>query len=73
MKAIFEDVGRDHRSFEIEITDLDQLDSLTMERIVKREARLMSNEVELRHNGFGQEGSVIVGGFRPVGRFRVEP
>jgi len=63
----FENVGRDKRSWSATISHVSH-------EVLARQVRphLMSCTIEFMIDEDGSGGDVIVGGWRPVGRFRIE-
>lgn len=75
MKVRFVNVGRDHKSWEAETPSVSYE---WLEHQVKRNGRLMSNQIDFSDERSGEDlpvdgafGSVLVGGFRPVGRYYI--
>lgn len=69
MKIHFENVGRDHLSWSAEIEDV------TYRRLlaeIRKKKALASRDVEFDFAEDGMSGNVIVGGWRPIGRFSLE-
>lgn len=79
MVILFENVGRGKRTFEIEAPgewtprtlNVDKLAKLA--RKVRAAGGLMSRDVDFTYDDTTRTGTVLVGGFRPVGTFRVRP
>lgn len=63
----FTDVGRNKQCFTVECRDLDEA-----ARAVMRSGAIRSSSVDLLQPEESHEGIVLVGGYRPVGRFTVE-
>lgn len=64
----FNEVGRDKKSW----TDtLPHLSASTLSKSVKRNRALMSRDIEFEFDQGEMSGSIIVGGMRPVGSWRV--
>lgn len=69
-RVIFVSVGRDHKSWE---TTLEQMPTeAILEKLVRKSGALGSRDIECVFDEDLEYGTVIVGGFRPVGSFRVE-
>lgn len=76
MKLLFENVGREKRTFEIEADGEwtpRVLDRDTLATKIRAAGRLMSSDVDFTFDDATKTGTVLVGGFRPVGTFRVLP
>lgn len=69
-RVIFVSVGRYHKSWE---TTLDQMPTeAILVKLVRKSGALGSFDIECVFDDDLEYGTVIVGGFRPVGSFRVE-
>lgn len=68
MKLQFTDVGRDKRSFSIDVRDFDDPKVF---KALRSKGGLMSRDIDIVSERDEQgHGSVVVGGFRPVGTWR---
>lgn len=69
-RVIFVSVGRDHKSWE---TTLQQMPTETiLAKLVSKSGAVRSRDIDCVFDDEAMEyGTVIVGGFRPVGAFRV--
>lgn len=64
----FEDVGRDKKAWTLRTWGVDPD---AMLRSIRQRGSLSSREIDIAFADDGKSGHVIVGGFRPVGRFTV--
>lgn len=69
-RVIFVSVGRDHRSWQETVTGMP--DEAQIARMVRKSRALASRDIECVFDEDLTYGTIIVGGFRPVGAFRVE-
>lgn len=67
-KILFENVGREKMTFEVEVAEVTQ-DALY--RAVKKKKCLMSRGIEFSQDPDTNKGCVIVGGCRVVGTFTI--
>lgn len=69
MTVYFENVGRFKQSWSV---DLESLSDYRLVESVRERGRLMSSQIDVVYDEDGRGGSVVVGGWRCVGRFRIE-
>ena|ERR1700733_711075 len=69
-RVIFVSVGRNHKSWETMLDHMPSEDELV--KLVRKAKTLGSSDIECVFDDDLEYGTVIVGGFRPVGSFRVE-
>lgn len=62
----FKEVGREKASW---TEDFPKLDHDSLYKSVKKKARLMSSNIDFAETEKEGEGVILVGGFRPVGKF----
>jgi hypothetical protein len=68
-KVEFAGVGRDNRSWTSALQQ--QPTEAILERLVRKHGGLASREIECVFDEDMEHGTIIVGGYRPVGAFRV--